>query len=98
MDNFKEYIRQINLIQKRFAQYAQLIALVESPHGLLNHEPGSGVAAGKLKNILFGRDSNQEQHDCRCQHIQRSTANRLVCFQINRGKGKQQGKGLLKEV
>ena len=74
-----------------FAQEADVHVLLDAKGGLLDHEPGGGVAGSHLQGVLVGENPNQEQHQRGSHHVQGGAAHGLVRLQVDGGEGQEQG-------
>ena len=82
--------RQVHLVDEGFAQEADVHVFLDAEGGLLNHEPGGGVAGSHLQSVLVGENPHQEQHQRGSHHVQSSAAYGLVGLQIDGGEGQEQ--------
>ena len=53
---------QVHLVQEGLSQEADIRRLVNAEGGLLQHEPGGGIAGGHHQGILVHQHPDQEQH------------------------------------
>ena len=82
---------QIGLINEGGAEEAHLLAASVSKEALFDHEVAGRVALRHLQGVLVGHDADEEEHQGGSQQVQSGTADGLVCLQIHRCEGEQQG-------
>ena len=82
----------IDLVHKHRLEQIQLSHrhIAQTEIALLQHKPGRSVTGEHAQSVLVNDDVDEEQHQCRGQHIKSSTANGLISLQIDRGKCQQQ--------
>ena len=91
VDDDADISGNVNLVQEGLTQEAPIHGLFHTEGGLLDHEPGSGVAGLHLQGVLVCQHPDEEQHQSRSQQVQSSTADGLVSPEVDGGKGQKQG-------
>ena len=81
---------EVGLVHEGGAEEAHVLRAPVAEHGLFNHEPARGVAAGHLQGVLVGDDADKEEHQRGGQEVQGRAAYGLVGAQVYGGEAQKQ--------